>query len=77
MILILINTLFELDIIYHYYKGSEISILGYLRKFLSQSFKFVHLLAQKPYLEKNYIYSSIIFTCTNPVLLIPSFGQVG
>jgi len=43
---------------------------------------FVHLLAiaQKPNLE-NFLFiqtnSFIIFTCPNPVLLVPGFWQVG
>ena len=28
-------------------------------------------------LDKNYIYSNIIFICLNPVLLVLGFGQVG
>ena len=39
-----------------------------------------HLLARKPNLEKKIIFihtnSFIIFTCPNPVLLVPGLGQV-
>lgn len=34
---------------------------------------------QNPNLEKIYFYSNsiVIFTCPNPALLVPGFGQVG
>jgi hypothetical protein len=42
---------------------------------------FVHLLPRKPNLErkKKFIQTNSfrIFTCPNPVLLVPGFGQVG
>jgi hypothetical protein len=47
----------------------------------SYCLKFFHLLAQKPNLEKKNLFvqtnSFIIFTCPNPVLLVPGFRQVG
>ena len=41
---------------------------------------FFHLLAQKPNLEKIIFIqtnSFMIFTCPNPVFLVPDFGQMG
>ena len=41
---------------------------------------FFHLLAQKPNLEKKNLFktnSFMIFTCPNPVFLVPDFGQMG
>jgi hypothetical protein len=40
---------------------------------------FFHLLARKPNLEKISIQTNsfIIFTCQNPGLLDPGFGQIG
>ena len=51
--------------------------------YLSLCLLFFHLLARKPNLEEktNFLFiktnSFIIFTCLNPVLPVPGFGQVG
>jgi len=53
----------------------------YLITFNSLCLNFFHPLARKPNLENKYLFiqtnSFIIFTCLNPVLLVPGFTQVG
>ena len=54
----------------------NLNTVGYISLYLN----FVHLLAQKPNLEKIMFIqanSVVIVACSNPVLLVSGLGQVG
>ena len=54
----------------------NLNTVGYFSLYLN----FVHLLAQKPNLEKIMFIqanSVVIVVCSNPVLLVSGLGQVG
>ena len=56
-------------------------LFTFINSSLYLHFFHLHVLAQKPNFGKKILFiqtnSFIIFTCQNPVLLVPSFGQVG
>ena len=65
---------------FFFYYGYSVIYFLYSQYTGSLCLNFFHLLARNPNLEKKNLFiqtnSLIIFTCLNPVLLFPGFGQV-